>query len=332
MSRNAIIRTAQLAAVLTIFTFLAWRLDIDSLLDAIAEIDAATAIAVVALNLVTASLFGLRSHVALRRLGHDLPFDLVLAAAVVGNVAGALTPASSGELLRAVALKSHANVSYKDGAALVVFERGLSLYMLVLGTLVGIAVYAATPPLAIAAVLAGVAALALPCVCARFLNIIPVPSPEGSGWQHRIHSYVADIAVQLQHLFGHVPTMLVWMGITAAGFGVVTLQFWMLAHALEDTITPLEAWIAFGGSQLAALVSLIPLGLGASDASLAAILDRFGMTLEHGAAVAVLVRATATLPLIILAAASWLYLARRTPIAQVHEEASHATAVPAQDT
>ncbi len=326
MNRSAIVRIAKIATVLAIFAFLAWRLDIDSLLDAIAEIDTATVVAVVALNLVTAFLFGLRSQVALRRLGHDLPFDLVLAAAVVGNVAGALTPASSGELLRAVALKSHANVSYKDGAALVVFERGLSLYMLILGTLVGIALYAAPPPLAIAAVLGGVVALVLPCVCARFLSALPAPAPEGSGRWYRLYVYITDIAIQLQRLFGHASTMLVWTAITAIGFAVVTFQFWLLAHALEDTITPLEAWISFGGSQLAALVSLIPLGLGASDASLAAILDRFGMTLEHGAAVAVLVRATATLPLIILAAGSWLYLARKTPIAQVHEEAAHAAA------
>lgn len=325
MNRTAIIRIAQLAAVLAIFAFLAWRLDIDSLLEAIGEIDPSTAIAVIALNLVTAFLFGVRSRVALRRLGHDLPFDLVLAAAVVGNVAGALTPASSGELLRAVALKSHANVSYKDGAALVVFERGLSLYMLILGTLVGVAVYAAPPVLATVAVLAGVAALALPWLCSPLLSSLPAPSPDGNGWPHRIHAYIADIAVQLRRLFGHAPTMLAWTAITAAGFGVVTLQFWLLAHALEDTITPLEAWIGFGGSQLAALVSLIPLGLGASDASLAAILDRFGMTFENGAAVAVLVRATATLPLIILAATSWLYLARKTPIEQVREEATHAT-------
>jgi uncharacterized membrane protein YbhN (UPF0104 family) len=101
-----------------------------------------------------------------------------------------------------------------------------------------------------------------------------------------------------------------WSMLTAAMFAIAMLQLWLLARSVSHAIRPEEAWTAYGASQLAGIASLLPLGLGAADGSLAALLRRMGTTFEQGTVVAILVRATMTLPLGLMALASWLWLAR----------------------
>jgi uncharacterized membrane protein YbhN (UPF0104 family) len=104
-----------------------------------------------------------------------------------------------------------------------------------------------------------------------------------------------------------------WAALTVSVFAVTALQYWLLADAIGGRIGVHEAWLALGLSQLAAIVSLIPLGIGSADSSLAALLDRFGMTLAQGAAVALLVRALSVVPLVVVAFACYLWLVRRAP-------------------
>ena len=68
--------------------------------------------------------------------------------------------------------------------------------------------------------------------------------------------------------------------------------------------------LPWGVSTLAAVLTLLPLGLGVLDGSLSATLDRLGMTLEQGGIVALLVRAAVTLPLVLAAFACYVYLQR----------------------
>jgi uncharacterized protein (TIRG00374 family) len=306
------LRLLQVPLVLALFAFLAFQLDLDGLTDALSGADPAVVVIAVALNLPICALFGLRMHLVLRRLGHRLAPDLIVASAVVGNVAGALTPASSGEILRAAALRSHSDVSLDDAVALVVFERGLSLYLLSLGTLAAFSVTVLPAPAAIAACAACIAALTLPFFVAPILDHLPAGS--GDSLVGRLVGRLRSMGGQLRFLLRSPSLLLPWFGVTAAIFATFTLQYWLLARSVEDVVSPIEVWIAFGASQLAAIASFIPLGLGASDASLAAILSKYGMSLESGTAVAILVRAASTLPLIVLAAASWVYLSRKAPI------------------
>lgn len=306
------LRYLQVPLVLALFAFLAFQLDLDGLADALSGADPAVVTVAIALNLPICALFGLRMHLVLLRFGHHLAPDLILTSAVVGNVAGALTPASSGEILRAAALRSHSEVSVDDAVALVVFERGLSLYMLSLGTLAAFSATVLSFPAAIAACAACLAALALPFLLAPILDHLPAGS--SGSFFGRLIERLRSMGSQLRFLLRSPSLLVPWFAVTAAIFAIFTLQFWLLARSIEDVVSPTEVWIAFGASQLAAIVSLIPLGLGASDASLAAILNKYGMTLESGATVAILVRAASTLPLIILAAASWVYLSRKAPI------------------
>jgi uncharacterized membrane protein YbhN (UPF0104 family) len=230
----------------------------------------------------------------------------------VGNVAGSLTPVSSGEILRAAALRSHSDVSLDDAVALITFERGLSLYLLTLSTAAAAASLTLSPTWTLVTVSACIAALALPFLLAPVLGHLPQPT--GTSLFARGLRRLQPIAEQLRFLLRSRQLCGVWLSITTGIFALYTLQYWLLGRSVEGVITPREMWTAAGASQLAAILTLIPLGIGASDASLAAILNRFGMTLESGTAVAILGRATSTLPLIILAALAWVYLSRRTPI------------------
>jgi uncharacterized membrane protein YbhN (UPF0104 family) len=257
-------------------------------------------------------------HLVLVRMNHRLAPDLVLATAVVGNVAGALTPASAGEILRAAALRSHSEVSVDEAVALIVFERGLSVYLLALGTLAAFATTALAPPAAVATCAACAAALAVPFLLAPVLEHLP--EGRGSSLWSRGLNRLRPIASGLRVLLRSPMLLLTWFLASALIFALFAVQYWLLGRSIENVVTLREMWIAFGASQLAAIVTLIPMGLGAADASLAGILEKYGMSIESGTAVAILVRATNTLPMLLLAAASYLYLARRTPLERVHHD------------
>jgi len=308
------LRYLQVPLVVGLFALLAYRLDLRAVGAAVKDADAGVIALVVLLNVPLCALFGLRMNLVLLRLGHRLEPDLVLASAVVGNVAGALTPASTGEVLRAAALRSHSNVPVDEVVALIAFERGMSVYLLALGTLGAFLATALPAPQAVVACAACASLLSLPFVLAPLLDRLPRAR---SGVLGRILEYLRPMASQLKMLLRSPRLLAPWMVVAAATFGLFTLQYWLLARSVEDVASPGEVWIAFGASQLAAIVTLIPLGLGAADASLAGILHRFGLSLESGASVAVLVRATSTLPLLLLAVVSYLYLARRTRLAEV---------------
>jgi uncharacterized membrane protein YbhN (UPF0104 family) len=118
--------------------------------------------------------------------------------------------------------------------------------------------------------------------------------------------------------------LLTWSAATALLFGIFTLQIWMLERSIADALDPAQVWVAFGASQLAGIASLLPLGLGAMDGSLAALLRRFGLTLDQGAATAVLFRLVVTIPYGIVALLCFLYLER--PGASGRRETADASA------
>lgn len=258
-----------------------------------------------------ALLFPVRSYFVLRRLGADVPARVLVPAAILGNVAGSLTPASSGELLRTAVLRSHADLAVEDGLALVLYERGVSMFIMMLGTAVTAAFVAldTRPALIVAAV--ALPLFALPAAGPLLLGLLPDAGDDDRGGVLRSAlRRVRHVTGRLRLLLRDRGLLAGWSLLTAAMFAIATLQMWLLARSVSHAIRPEEAWTAYGASQLAGIASLLPLGLGAADGSLAALLRRMGTTFEQGTVVAILVRATMTLPLGLMALASWLWLAR----------------------
>lgn len=305
------IRYVHLTLAGALLALLLWKTDIADVASALRDVSPLTAIAVVALNAPIALLFWARSHMVLERLGHQIPPRVLLPVALLGNVAGSLTPASAGELLRTAVLKSHADVTSRDGFALVLYERALSLYLMALGT--GVVATFIALPLPAAALIASIAAplFVLPVAGSKILSLLPKQRiARGPAFVRDLVERVGHVADRLQWLLRDRGLLALWSAATAIIFAIITLQFWLLTQALSNAVSPQEAWVALGASQLAAIVSLLPLGLGVADGSIAAILRRAGMTLEQGTAVAILVRATITLPLGLAAIGCYLYLQR----------------------
>jgi uncharacterized membrane protein YbhN (UPF0104 family) len=298
------------AVVLGLLALLATRINVDETLDALGAVHAGYIVAVLLLNAPIALLFGLRQQRVLHSLGLQLPPHIVYPAAVLGNVAGALTPAASGDLLRAAVLRSHADLPVEDGLALVAYERGLSLFVLATGTLGATAALLMPAPWGGIIAAACMALLALPLFGSRVLRLLPAVGHEHGGGIRRVVYRIEQSTARLHNLLDDRALLLPWLAITAIILALATAQYWLLTRSMSDAVTPLEAWLAFGASQLLAIASLLPLGLGIADTSLAAFLRRAGMTLEQGAAVAILVRVTSTLPLTLVAVGCYIYLAR----------------------
>jgi uncharacterized protein (TIRG00374 family) len=305
-------RYLHLGLAAALLALLLWKTDVGEVAHALRGVNPLTAVLVIGLNIPIGLLLGVRSGLVLARLGHRIPANILFPAALLGNVAGSLTPASAGELLRTAMLKSHADVSTRDGVALVLYERALSTYLMALGT--GVVAAFVALPLSRGALVAACAAplFALPIVGARLLSILPAQRVQrGPAVARDLLERIGNVADRLQWLLTDRRLLASWTTITALVFAGITLQFYLLTRELSHAISPQEAWVALGASQLASIASLLPLGLGAADGSVAAILHRSGMTLEQGTAVAILVRVVITLPLGIAAILCYLYLQRR---------------------
>jgi uncharacterized membrane protein YbhN (UPF0104 family) len=277
--------------------------DLERVGDLISDANAGLLVLAVLLNIPIAGLFGVRAQLVLRALGYTVPSRVGVPVAVIGNVAGALTPLSAGELLRALLLRSHADIRTDDAVVVVLFERAASLYLLVVSTGVA-AAYVFLAPYAFAACVAAAAVLMIaPTVAAR----VPgngTPNDTEAGYRARLRASTRSVV----RLFSASGLIARWWAITLGVFGLTALQYWLVARSVADGVDFGESWTAYGASQLAAIASLLPLGIGSGDGSLAAILDGFGTTFDEGAAAAVLLRAASTLPLVIIAGGAYPYL------------------------
>jgi len=247
----------------------------------------------------------------LRRMGHTVPLRVLVPATIVGNVAGALTPAASGELLRAGALQRSGGLSLEEGLVLVAYERLLSTYLLVLSTLGCLALAELTLSAGITvAVLCAAFAFAPWLLATTFPRL---PSPAAIPGENAIASvgrYAVAMVGQVWALFRNVRLLASWSALTLLTFAMISLQFSLVARSLGEDLGLVDAWVAFGASGVAAIASFVPFGLGVADGSLAALLSRTGIPFERATAVALLVRAAVTLPLVIAAVISYVVLLR----------------------
>jgi uncharacterized protein (TIRG00374 family) len=278
---------------------------------ALKNVDLGLVLLAVLLNLPVMLLAPLRSWLVFRRLGHDVPGRVLIPTTIVGFVAGGLTPAASGELLRVAALRRGAGVPAPDSMVAVLYERGLSSYFLGVITIVLVGVTTLPRPWP-GLVIAGGIVLALAPWAFSGLAASLAARAQNLGLPGLLRRLLAMVA-QLRLLLSDAILLVQWSGVTGLMFAVIALQYWLLARSVGSGIGYGDAWIGLGVSTLAGIASLIPFGLGVLDGSLAATLDRLGLTLEQGGVVAILVRAAVTLPLIVAAFACYFYLQRLVP-------------------
>ena len=313
------VRSLNVVIAVAVVAFIVLRSHPDELWAALREMDFRLAVLAFLLNVPVALLAPLRSFFLFRRLGFRVSARVLVPTTILGFVAGGLTPAAAGELVRARALRAAAGVPFEDSITVVLYERVLAAYLLALTTAVLFALTrlsATWSPLVLGA---GVALGCLPWAVGLTLgSLAPLGTRfPGAGLRVSLIRGGFQMAKQLRFLLEQFSLLIQWSLVTITMFALISLQYWLLAGAVAGGIRWDEAWIALGVSTLAAVASLLPLGLGVLDGTLAAVLARLGSTLAQGSIVAVSVRATVTLPLLLAAFVCYLYLQRSDATDQV---------------
>jgi uncharacterized protein (TIRG00374 family) len=306
MKRLALLRWFVGAGVLG---FVLLRLDTDDFGAAISSVDAAALISAACLNVPLLLLAALRSRLVLTQLKHSLKPGVLLASVTLGFVAGSFTPGASGELLRADALNARAGVGLRDSLALVVFERGLSFYILILTGAATGAVLLLSPIIAAIAVAVIILLAIAPAFAGALLLLIPRVDAEAKGLFRRALYLVRRLVERLGDIANDRSLVISWSFVTLAMFAIIACQFWLLAEGLGGGLSFFEALFVLVASQVLAIISLVPMGLGVMDGTIVGLTSRWGMTDDSALALAVLVRLASTLPLVLAAVASYLYLA-----------------------
>jgi len=294
-----------------------WRARFWDLPDAFALIDWFTPAAVVALNIPVLALWALRSHLVLVRLGHRLPVGSLLLVTTLGNVAGTVTPAGVGDLLRSSALKDKHGLQRSSALSAVLYERLYLPILLVFAIAVAAAVQAlpddlwAAPPVIAAGLVVAAGGGQFYTLGSAIIRSTPKSWRDGfgrrSGWLRSLE----DVDQTLRSLFSDFRLNLAFSSITGIVYCLTALQVYLLIEALGSDISLMEAWIAFAIASLASLILTVPGGLGIFDAGVPAVLSTRGVDFTSATAGTLLLRGCQTLPLGLLAVCCYLLISRQ---------------------
>jgi hypothetical protein len=274
-------------------------------------------VAVVALNGVVIVAWAVRSERLMAAVGHPLSIGALVPIVSFANTINNLTPASSGEALRAVILRRRHDVPYGRSTAVILAERLWAIWIMAatagaaaIGTVVP-----ASPAVVLAAWGAAVVTTFAPSVAYR-LGLRPasfvarlVDGREG-GRRARVATLLRDVDASLAGILASPIVAVGFVASTAVVFATTATQLSLILLALGHDLSPVAAWAALGIATIAGVVSALPFGLGAADVVLTALLAALGVPAAAAAAAALVLRATVTLPLGLAGTVSWIALSR----------------------
>lgn len=311
-----------IAIALGLLAVVSWQGKVWDLPETMRGLDWRVAAAVLALNVPIVALWVVRSYWVLARLGYRLPLISLAAVTTVGNVAGTLTPGGAGDVLRGVALKDRHELPAHVAASAVLYER---LYIPVLMVLTLVAAGAvsvlADRPLAVGLVSAAglviaVASVRLYPLLAAVLRRLAsgkVRTPrKRRRWTDWMGS-LGEVNEVLAALFGDLRLAFRFTLLTVAVYALTTAQVWLLLDAAGSDASASQSWLAYGTASLVGMLSVLPGGVGIWDATLSFVLAGHGVEIASAAATALLLRALSTVPLGLLAVASYAHVANGKP-------------------
>jgi uncharacterized protein (TIRG00374 family) len=252
-----------------------------------------------ALNIPIVVLRAYRAQVILDHLDHHVSMRSMLPIQLVGQTSSSLTPAASGDFVRAYLWRQSNRVPLRIGVAVVTFERLYSL-----GLLAAVSVLLILLPRhgVIGWIGVGVG-LAIATFGPLLIEIMP---PSFERWamarvvRGRLLGRFAEAAqVMLEQLRAlmKAPVLLAWTSaVTLVIFIAGGVQTWLVLDSLGHVVPITQAVAASTTSQVAGIVSTLPFGIGSQDAILVAAFAGYGVTVSLAATLAVLLRAVSTLP------------------------------------
>jgi uncharacterized protein (TIRG00374 family) len=239
-----------------------------------------------------------RWHYYIRVLKWDVPF-LHSISAFVASIALTATPAKSGEMAKAVLLRSQHEISLAQGAGVLLIERLGDLFAVVVLAIGGLAVFVdlSNYVLASLVVVSVVVFLAARCrgVLARLQAI-----PKLRDASLKLMEMLDAVWVLMQP----VP-LLVGATVALAAWSCEALAFHYLVWRLGIHSSPLLSFSVYGLATLAGALSMLPGGLGGVEAVMTFLLTRLGAPMS-AATVAVVIFRLCTLWLFTLIGAIFM--------------------------
>ena len=251
------------------------------------------------LNLPIVALRAYRAQVILDHLDHHVSMRSMLPIQLVGQTSSSLTPAASGDYVRAYLWRQSSQVPLRVGAAVVTFERLYSLFLLVAVSVLLILL----PRHGLIGWAAVVAGLALATFAPLLFEMLP---PTFERWAmarvargRLLGRFAQGAQVMLEQFRAlmRAPVLLAWTSaITIVIFIAGGAQIWLVLDSLGHLVPITQAVAASTTSQVAGIISTLPFGIGSQDAILVTVFAGYGVTVSLAATVAVLLRAVSTLP------------------------------------
>jgi uncharacterized protein (TIRG00374 family) len=284
------VRRALAISVVAAFVFYAassFLTGTDDVLGAVARVDAATWIQVLALSALNYFVRFYRWQWYLARLGHSLPAFRHLLCYLAG-FAFTTTPVKAGEAIRSLYLRPD-GVAYADSLAALFVERFLDLLAILMLALLVTPFFSDVwwPSVCAAALMA---AVFVTVVTPTLRQVVPARlersrSPRLRRFGGQLHSLLqsSDALLRPRMLLpGVVLGIVSWV---ATGIG-----FYLILRALEFEASVPAAVGVFAAGMLIGALSFIPGGLGSTEASMVVMLSLMGMDVPVAIAATIVCR------------------------------------------
>jgi len=251
------------------------------------------------MNVPVVVLRAYRAQLMLGHLNYRISMRAMLPIQLVGQTSSSLTPAASGDYVRAYLWRQSNQVPIRVGAAVVTFERLYSL-----GLLVSVSVLLILLP---RHGVLGWVGVGLGLVLATFAPLaFEMMPPTFERWamgklaRGRLLGRFAEGAqVMLEQFRALMRAPLLLTATSAVTLVIFILggaQIWLVLDSLGHLVPITQAVAASTTSQVAGIISTLPFGIGSQDAVLVTVFAGYGVTVSLAATVAVLLRAATTLP------------------------------------
>jgi len=251
------------------------------------------------LNVPIVVLRAYRAQLIVGNLGYRVGMRSMLQIQLVGQTSSSLTPAASGDYVRAYLWRQSNQVPLRVGAAVVTFERLYSLFLLVAVSVLLIVL----PRHRVFGWIVVGAGLLLATFAPLLFEMLP---PKFERWvmarlaRGRLLGRFAEGAQVMLEQFRVLMRAPVLLAATSAVTLVIFIaggaQIWLVLDALGHLVPMTQAVAASTTSQVAGIISTLPFGIGSQDAILVTVFAGYGVTVSLAATVAVLLRAVTTLP------------------------------------
>lgn len=301
------------ALALVFLSLVVWRSRVWEAGESFQRVDALTLVLVPLLSTAAAAPLAMRGRKVLATLGYRFKAASLVPVSFYGNTVGFLTPASSGELLRPALLERGFGVPLPRGAAAVLYERLFSMYLMCLSGLFAFTWTGAIPAAAGMAVLPLI--LALPLLPTGLVRLFDLRLGRLS---YRIPSFIrsrvgglSEMGDSAEALWRSPGLAIHFTTFSITVFGIMALQFWLIVEGTGETISLAEAWVVLFVANMAGVLSGLPLGLGATDAVMIALLRVYDVDLSAAGAITVLNRCLINLPTGLLSLAGYLTALRQ---------------------